>query len=88
MSEYIKLEDAIKEIARHVGSARKRGYITRTEAQEDAYTKGLWYAQEAIKDYVPTIDIVRCEECRWDNECRMLDNENGYCSEGERKESE
>ena len=92
MSEYINLEDAIKEIARHVGSARKRGYITRTEAREDAYTKGLWYAQEAIKDYVPSIDIVRCKECLLFNRtyhyCRhfnkMSVNTDDYCSYGER----
>ena len=97
MSEYIKLEDAIKEIARHVGSARKRGYITRTEAREDAYTKGLWYAQEAIKDYVPSIDLVRCKECRkshidgktthylWCTEWGRSTDTFGYCERGKRE---
>ena len=37
---------------------------------------------------IPGINIVRCKECKWDNECRMLDDENGYCSEGEQKERE
>ena len=30
--------------------------------------------------------IVRCKDCKWWEGCRMLDDDNGYCSDGERKE--
>ena len=59
--DLISREDAVKAIARHVGSARKRGHITKAEALEDSYTKGLWYAQEAIRE-LPTADAVSRED--------------------------
>lgn len=30
-------------------------------------------------------DIVRCKDCKWNSECRMLDDDNGFCSDGEEK---
>lgn len=35
------------------------------------------------QEFVP---IVRCKDCKWWEGCRMLDDDNGYCSDGERKE--
>ena len=32
------------------------------------------------------IEVIRCKDCRWNSECRMLDDDNGFCSEAERKE--
>ena len=28
-------------------------------------------------------DLVRCKDCKWNSECRMLDDDNGFCSDGE-----
>ena len=33
-------------------------------------------------------DLVRCKDCVRNNECRMLDYDDDFCSLGERKESE
>ena len=30
-------------------------------------------------------DLVRCKDCRWNSECRMLDDDNGFCSDGAEK---
>lgn len=34
------------------------------------------------------VEVVRCKNCEWNNGCRMLDDDNGYCSEGEPKEQD
>lgn len=55
---------------------------------EYGITGGLTVAQTIIYDQ-PTVDaveVVRCKDCRWDSECRRLDDDNGFCSEAERKE--
>ena len=62
-----------------------------------AKVSGFTYKTIHIDDVVAYIDgsptaedenVVRCKECKWNNECRMLDDDNGFCSYGERKESE
>ena len=67
--------------------------------------KGLWgkdwdkVLAEAIINEAPSIDIVRCKECKWAKAngtyqwCGRLDSTaritaDDYCSYGERKESE
>jgi hypothetical protein len=40
-------------------------------------------------DNMPTVDavpVVRCKDCKWYKGCYMLENKDGYCSEGERKD--
>lgn len=58
----------------------------------DAYKKYLddnWIvANHDAIDAQPTIDaveVVRCKDCKWWEGCRMLDDDDGYCSDGERK---
>lgn len=48
---------------------------------------GLLNVTEQI-DGADVVEVVRCKDCQWWNECRMLDYDNGYCSEGERKDDE
>lgn len=56
--------------------------------------KGLYVHNELINpfkerpNWCPLAEVVRCKDCKWWSECRMLDDDNGYCSEGERKDNE
>ena len=43
--------------------------------------------KELIEEVIEKIGIVRCKDCKWWEGCRMLDDDNGYCSDGERKEN-
>lgn len=59
MSKYYKAEDVIRAIAEQLC------WIARTE-YGDKFTTEDWL--EEAEDYVsdlPTIDIVRCEDCKW-----------------------
>ena len=58
----------------------------------EAYSKALYILNEYLKD-APSIDIVRCKECKYRKKngfClehnRYEKNDNGYCSYGERSE--
>ena len=82
MSDYIKREDAIKELKR----AHKKvlGY---------AEEKTLTLAEEIIDDMpsADVVEVVRCKDCKWwdGNDCKARDIDvvdvDDFCSYGERK---
>lgn len=74
MSDYIKREDAIKALAKAF----------------DVIPMPYALAEGILKD-VPSVDaveVVRCKGCKWYKGCFMLENDDGYCSDGERKDDE
>lgn len=50
-------------------------------------TEGYRKAEEVIKD-APSIDIVRCKECKHREEypCKVYHDDDWYCADGERRE--
>ena len=68
-------------------------YIDADALIADFYTVNPQYKQqiewaERIINAAPTIDIVRCKECKWNRTCLnpYSENDDGFCSYGERAE--
>ncbi len=91
MSRYIKFDDAVKVMACEMyAEAQSQGYDV--DGIEDFMPEAKAWLNDA-----PSIDIVRCKECKIANRelsgiyCGLSDvnmGEDGFCSVGERKESE
>lgn len=78
MNDYIKREDAITKLEEWAVNIINPKFIVK----EDAIC--------ALKD-IPSADVVevvRCKDCKWYKGCFMLENDDDYCSNGERKEQE
>ena len=61
-------------------------YYDDYETKDDAYTYP--YVSKAQIDSAPSIDIVRCKECKYRFQCRWNfedTNPDGFCSYGERR---
>ena len=65
------------------------------EVKEDKVLDGWAFFFKAYLDEAPSIDIVRCKECKWhhydtDDECRWrieeIPKDDDFCSYGERRE--
>ena len=50
--------------------------------------EGSWFANER-PNWCPLKEIIMCDDCKHNDRCElrdlMLDHENGYCADGERK---
>ena len=96
MSRYIDADAVKKDIARlHVLNDEaeiRRTYEYNPHVTTTDFEETLVSVFDAIDD-APSIDIVRCKECKWyteDKGCLLEDNStrtpDDYCSYGERKD--
>lgn len=77
-------------------------YIDRKQALSHPFANGKYDHEHANEHFIlgfesyrewleqlPTIDIVRCEECEWSNgECSVGERYQGGCTFGERRNDE
>ena len=80
--DLIRREDAIEAVVCHIWHTPDE---TRKLFNCENYVRDI--VEEALKA-LPSAEpkIIRCKDCKWWEGCRMLDDDNGYCSDGERKE--
>ena len=92
MSRYIKFDDAVKVMACEMyAEAQSQGYDV--DGIEDFMPEAKAWLNDA-----PSIDIVRCQDCRhrymdadlqvWTCTYGLMIKPDGFCNYGERKESE
>lgn len=65
--------------------ALKPDHYEEYEAEDDEYVY-RYYSEEQI-DQAPSIDIVRCKECKHREEypCKVYHDDDWYCADGERE---
>lgn len=63
------------------------GLATFLKEQDDETLDAIFSGKQGLilhdskRGTVELRHVVRCKDCKWNNECRMLDDDNGYCSE-------
>lgn len=81
MSRYIKFDDAVKVMACEMyAEAQSQGYDV--DGIEDFMSEAKAWLNDA-----PSIDIVRCRECKHREEypCKVYHDDDWYCADGERE---
>lgn len=76
-----KLLEGIAELKQSPWFNNKYGYADRKEAVES-----IEYLCIKKEPTIDAVEVIRCKDCRWNSECRMLDDDNGFCSDAERRE--